>query len=326
MIWPRIWKRGLREYRAGFVDEHSFFAPATVANVGPGFDIFGLALEGIGDTVTARKVDEKGVFIRRITGDGGRLPMDPEQNTVSISAMSFLKRNAITDSGIELDLHKGMPINSGLGSSGASAVAGAFAALSLYGDGTVKDQILPDCVNAEGAVAGFHADNVAASLFGGIVIIKSYDPLEVVKLPSPSSLFVVVVTPDYEVSTRHARGILPNDIPLRSMVKNFGNVASLVSGILRSDLQLIGRSIEDHVVEPLRGVLIPGFGDVKKAALEAGAFGCGISGSGPTVFAFSDSLDNGKSVAKAMLGAFSKNGLDSRNLVSRVNSRGAQII
>ena len=294
--------------------------------MGPGFDIFGLGIEGIGDSVTARRVPEPGVRITRITGEGGQLPTDAGKNTASIAASGYMRRAGISGEGLEIELNKGMPINSGLGSSGASAAAGAFAALALFGDALDKDSVLEDCVSAEGAVAGFHADNVAASLFGGLVIIRSYEPLDVIKLPAPESLFVVVVTPDFAVSTRDARSVLPLDVPLKSMVRNSGNVASLVSGVFRNDLRLIGKSLDDCVIEPIRGPLIPGFAEVKRAALDAGAFGCSISGSGPTMFAILDSLNAGKSVAKAMSAAFSRNGLASRNLVAKANSKGAEII
>lgn len=302
------------------------FAPATVANVGPGFDIFGFAIEGMGDVVAARKTVGPGVFIKKITGDGGQLPYEPHKNTASIAALGFLERLGIQDAGIELELEKGMPINSGLGSSGASAVAGAFAALKLFAPEKEKDFALPACVKAEAAVAGFHADNVAASLFGGIVIVKSYEPLEVLKLPAPDGLFAAVVSPEYEVSTKDARHALPQNVPLKSLVRNTGNVASLVAGVFRNDIGLIGRSVEDCIVEPVRGKLIPGFDAVKKAALDSGALGCSISGSGPSVFAFAGSLRGGRSIAKEMTEAFANSGLASKSHVSKVNGIGAKDI
>ena len=308
------------------MDKISVFAPATVANLGPGFDIFGLGINGLGDKVIAKKISEPGVFIKKITGDNGLLPLSSGENTVSISASSFLRRLAIEDFGIEFELHKGMPINSGMGSSGASAVAGAFAALNLYGNGLGKDSVLVDCVHAEATVAGEHADNVAASLFGGIVVIKSYSPLEVVKLPSPKGLIVTVVSPEYEVPTKAARGILPEGVPLKSMVRNSGNVASFVSGIFMNDLRLMGRSVDDCIIEPIRGKLIPGFDGVKKAAFESGALGFSISGSGPSVFAFADSQESGEAIAKAISEAFSQNGLASKKFVSKINNEGAKVI
>ncbi len=307
-------------------DRIKVFAPATVANVGPGFDIFGFAIEGVGDIVEAKKTSTPGVFIKKIIGDNGQLPYETHKNTASISAISFLERLGIKDVGLELELAKGLPINSGLGSSGASAVAGAFAALKIFAPEKEKDFALPACVNAEAAVAGFHADNVAASLHGGIVIVKSYEPLEVIKLPAPEGLFVVVVSPEYEVSTKDARHALPENVPLKSLVRNTGNVASLVSGVLRNDLGLIGRSVQDCIVEPVRGKLIPGFGAVKKAALDAGASGCSISGSGPAMFAFAGSAAQGEAIARVMAGAFSENGLASKTHVSPINREGAKVI
>ena len=308
------------------MDKVSAFAPASVANVGPGFDVLGFALEGIGDIVRAKRTNEPGVRISKIIGDNGLLPLETMKNTASIAALGVLQRLEIKGAGIEIELEKGLPLNSGLGSSGASAVAGAFAALRLFAPENEKDFALPACVKAEAAVAGFHADNVAASLFGGIVIVKSYEPLEVLKLPAPAGLFAAVVSPDYEVSTKDARHALPENVPLKSLVRNTGNVASLVSGVFRNDIGLIGRSVQDCIVEPVRGKFIPGFDAVKKAALDAGAFGCSISGSGPSGFAFADSLQTGKSIAKEMEGAFSANGLASKSHVSKVNRVGAKVI
>lgn len=302
------------------------FAPATVANIGPGFDVLGFALEGIGDIVRAKRSSEPGVRITGIKGDNGLLSVETMKNTASIAALGVLQRLGIGHEGIEIELEKGLPLKSGLGSSGASAVAGAFAALRLFAPEREKDFALLDCVKAEAVVAGFHADNVAASMHGGIVVVRSYDPLDVIKLSAPAGLFAAVVSPDYEVSTKHARQALPENVPLRSLVRNTGNVASFVCGVLRNDLALIGKSVEDCIVEPVRGKLIPGFDAVKKAALESGAFGCSISGSGPTVFAFAESLASGKSIAASMAEAFEKKGLASKSHVCPVNKEGAKVI
>ena len=306
------------------MEKVNVFAPATVANVGPGYDILGFALNSPGDIVRACRVSGKGVSIKKISGDNGFLPLNPEKNTASIAALSVMERLGVKNEGLELELEKGMPLNSGLGSSGASAVAGAYAALKIFGSDEEKINFVEDCMNAEGAVSGFHADNVGPSLLGGFVLIKGYEPLDVVKLPAPESLVAVVINPNCEVSTRKAREIIPKEIPMKSLVRNSGNVSGIVAGILMNDLKLIGRSVNDCVVEPVRATLIPGFDSVKKSALEAGALGCSISGSGPSVFAFADSEKRGEEIAKAMREAFSRAGLSSKKFVSRVNNEGAK--
>lgn len=308
------------------MEKVSVFAPATVANVGPAFDVLGFAVDSPGDIVRARRTTEQGVFIRKISGDNGALSREPEKNTASIAAANAMKRLRVTGEGIDLEIEKGLPLNSGLGSSGASAVCGAFAAMKLFGNGEPKEDFVVDCMDAEGAVSGFHADNVAPSMLGGFVLVRSYNPLEVIRLGCPESLYTALVSPELQVPTKMAREILPKSILIRDMVKNYGNIASMVSGICRNDIRLIGKSVEDCVVEPVRARLIPGFGAVKKAAMDAGALGCSISGSGPTVFAFSDSSGNGKSIGKAMQDAFSANGLKSIARISRVNPEGAKVV
>ncbi len=308
------------------MEKVTVFAPATVANVGPGFDILGFAVNSPGDVVSAKRVSEKGVFIRKISGDNGHLPKDPLRNTASIAALGVMKRLGVESEGLELELEKGMPLNSGLGSSGASAVAGALAALTIFGNGQPRRDFLEDCMNAEGAVSGLHADNVGPGLLGGFVLVRRYDPLDIVMLGCPENLFAAIINPDCEVSTKMARDILPKKVPMKSLIRNSGNVASLVAGIAKNDLVLIGRSIEDCIVEPVRAKLIPGFDAVKKSALDSGALGCSISGSGPSVFALSDSEKNAKVIANAMQEAFSANGLGSKKFVSKASNEGAKVL
>ncbi len=301
------------------------FSPASVANVGPGFDVMGFALSSVGDTLTAEMSSEQGVRIRKITGDDGKLPKDVDKNTASIGATSVMEKLGI-EGGMEITLNKGLRLNSGLGSSGASAVAGAFAAMKLFAPEKEKGFVLEDCVKAEAAVSGNHADNVAPSLFGGFVIIRSYEPLDIIRLKSPTKLFATVVTPDYEVSTKEARAILPSSVPMKSLVHNTGNVAALVAGIAMNDCAIIGRSISDSIIEPVRAKLIPGYASVKKAAMDSGALGCAIAGSGPSMFAFSDSGKKAIEISNAMAKAFEREGLSSDKLVSKVNGEGAKVI
>ncbi|MBS3063447.1 MAG: homoserine kinase [Candidatus Diapherotrites archaeon] len=306
------------------MDDVKIFAPASVANVGPGFDVLGFALEGIGDIVKARRVTGKGVRLTHIHNDGGRLPLDPAKNTASVAAQQVLEKLGIRGEGIELELEKGLPLNSGLGSSGASAAAGAYAALKLFGNGQNKEEALEACVKAEGVASGFHADNVAPALLGGVVLIRSYTPLDFIRIPFSASVYVTLVKPDIEIRTRQAREALPRKVPLAGLVKNTGNVAALVSGFFLNDPATIGKAIDDCLIEPVRQKLIPGFREAKQAAIEAGCLGCSIAGSGPSVFALSESKKTAKAIGEAMRSAFTAKGLGATKIVSCISSFGAR--
>ena len=275
------------------------FAPATVANFGPGFDVIGLAIDGIGDTVTVRKSATSGVSIRQIHGDNGALPTDPTQNTAAIAAAETLKAAGV-EANIEIDLHKGLPLCSGLGSSAASAAAAAYATNLLIGSPLRKVDLIGPCIEAEAAVSGRHADNVAPALLGGLVLIRSTEPPDLIRLPLPDGLTVVVVTPDYELPTKKARAVLPTDVPLTTMVTSTAQVAGLVSACYTGDLSLLSRSLEDNVVTPARIGLIPGGQAALDAALGAGALGASISGAGPSLFALCRSPRSAESAALAM--------------------------
>ena len=284
------------------------FAPATVSNVGPGFDVLGFALHRPGDTVAAELRDEPGVELVDVTGDEGRLPRSAAANSAGVAAAAVLERvgSRMGQPGLRLWLHKGLPLSSGLGSSGASAAAGAVAANLLLGAPLLPHEVVECAMEGERAASGSaHADNVAPSVVGGFVLIRSYDPPDLVSLPVPDGLFVAVVHPHCEVSTAAARALLQGrHFPLADIVANAGNLAALVAAIHQQDLALLGRSIADRLVEPVRATLVPGFGEVKRAALDAGALGCSISGSGPSVFAFAEGSDVAARVARAMRAAF----------------------
>ncbi len=299
------------------------FAPATVANLGLGFDILGLAVEGRGDTVVARLSDQPGVRMTSIVGDGGELPREAEKNTAGIAAIETLKKAGI-DAGIELELHKDMPIGSGLGSSSASAAAAAFAANLVVGSPLRKAELIEPCMEAEAAVSGRHADNVAPALLGGLILVRATDPLDVVRLPVPAGLTVVVVTPDYELLTRAARAVLPETVPLGVLVRNTANVAALVSSCYSGDIGMIARCITDEVVTPARAKLIPGCMDVIDGALAAGALGSSISGAGPSVFALCHSPRSAREVADAMSAAFERAGLAADALISPADCPGVR--
>jgi homoserine kinase len=304
-------------------NEITAFAPATVANLGPGLDVLGLALATPGDHVTARLKAGSGVTIATVTGDGGALPLDPATNTAGIAATATLAAAGIT-TGVALTLEKGMPIGSGLGSSAASAAAAAYAVNLLIGAPLRKIELVGPCLVAEAAVSGRHADNVAPALLGGLILVRSLDPLDLVRLPVPEGLVVTVVTPAMELATRTARAALPKDVPLESLVANSASVGALVSACYSGDLGLLARSMTDAVATPARAPLIPGCTQVIEAALDAGALGSSISGAGPSIFALCRSERSAGEVAAAMIGAFAAHGLRSSAIVSPADCPGAR--
>ncbi|NRA95877.1 MAG: homoserine kinase [Planctomycetes bacterium] len=298
-------------------------APATIANLGPGFDLLGLALPAPCDRVTARLMGASGVRIASQIGDDGRLPTEAERNTAGIAAMATLRRAGI-DVGIELDIDKGMPIGSGLGSSAASAAAAACAVNALIGSPLRRSELVAACVDAEAAVSGRHADNVAPSLLGGLVLVLSVDPLDIVRLPVPEGLLAVVATPDFELETRRAREALPKNVPLTDATFNSGRLAAFVTACFSNDLGLLARAVDDRLHVPARAPLIPGCEDVMQSARDAGALASSISGSGPSVFAFCHGAETSTRVASAMREAFAKAGLDSHAHVGSADSPGAR--
>lgn len=303
-------------------DDVTIFAPATAANLGPGFDVLGLALRAVGDRVRARRVDTPGVQITQIVGDDGRLPRQAEENTAGIAAIETLRLAGVS-TGVALELYKGMPIGSGLGSSAASAAAAAVAVNQLLGNPLRRSQLIGPCIEAEAMVSGRHADNVAPALLGGLVLVHTLEPLRVQRLPLPEGLFVTVVTPAFVLSTRRARSALPEQIPLSAMVRNSANLGLLLSACYSGDLGLLGRCVVDEIVTPARAALIPGGQAVIDAALRAGALGSSISGAGPSIFAFCHSLAATQRVSAAMVAAFQDAGLPASVLSCPADSPGA---
>lgn len=302
------------------------FAPATVANVASGFDILGFAINEPGDEVVARASDVPGVRITRIDGDGGKLPYDEHLNTAGVAALQLLLHVGC-DRGIEIELHKHSPLGSGLGSSASSGVAGVVAANELLGRPLARRDLLPFAMEGERVACGAaHADNVAPALLGGFVLIRSYNPLDVVSIPAPSDLYCTVVHPHVEIRTEDARRILKSRVPLRDAVVQWGNTAGLIAGLMSSDYDLIGRSIQDVIVEPMRSVLIPGFAQVKDAARGAGALGCSISGSGPTIFALSKGRETADRAGAAMGSVYRAIGIGFDIHVSAINREGARAL
>jgi len=303
------------------------FAPATVANVSCGFDIFGFAIQEPGDTVELYKRDEPGVVITEITGDEGRLPRQAEKNSVTVVMLALLKHLGIKDLGCEVVLRKNMPLGSGMGSSAASAVAGVVAMNELLGNPLSRKELLPFAMEGERIASGSaHADNVGPSLLGGFVVIRSYNPLDIFTIPVPDDLYCTLVHPDIEINTKDARFILRNEVSLKNTIAQMGNVAGLVAGLMKADYDLISRSMVDVIIDPVRSILIPEFKDVKQAAISNGALGCSISGAGPSMFALSRGIENAQNAGKAMQERFASAGIESAVHVSGINQGGAVVL
>ena len=302
------------------------FAPATVANVVCGFDILGFAVNEPGDELLMKSATKPGVRIISIEGDEGKLPLDPQKNTVSASVISLLRHLRRDDVGLEISLTKKMPMGSGLGSSSASAVAGLFAANELLGSPLSKMELLPFAMEGEALACGHgHADNVAPALFGGFTLIKSYEPLEVIALPVPK-LFCALLYPHVDVPTRDARQIIRSKVLLKDAVTQWGNIAGLVSALYTNDYDLLGRSLKDVIVEPIRSILIPEFDYMKSYAMENGALGFGISGSGPTVLSLYHSVDDAQKVLTSLQKHLADKGIKSNIYLSEINETGPTVI
>jgi len=303
------------------------YAPGSVSNVACGFDVLGFALDEPGDVVEAAAQDGPGVTIAAIHGDGGRLPLDPASNTAG-AAVGALLRRLETTRGVALTIHKGLPLASGIGSSGASAVAAVVAANELLGRPASLDLLLACAMAGEQAGCGaMHPDNVAPSLYGGFVLARSANPPDIVRLPVPAGLACAVLHPHVEVQTGAARALLGDEVPLRDAVRQWGNLGALVAALFNGDHALLSRSLEDVIAEPKRASLVPGFYAVKTAALAAGALGCSLSGSGPSVFALAGSLETAGRVGEAMQRALAGESSVGADLwVSPVGRRGARIV
>ncbi|MGQ0734171.1 MAG: homoserine kinase [Acidobacteriota bacterium] len=303
------------------------FAPATVSNVGCGFDVLGFALDAPGDLVTAEAADFPGVRIVSIEGDDGRLPRDAQRNTAGAAVLALLDRLGATR-GITLAIHKGVPLASGIGSSGASAVAAVVAANELLGRPAPLTVLLECAMAGEAAGCGSpHPDNVAPSLLGGFVLARLADPPDIVTLPVPEGLACAVLHPHLAVETGAARALLGDTVPLGAAVRQWANLGALVAGLFRGDLALISRALEDHVAEPRRAHLVPALAMVKEAAHGAGALGCGLSGSGPSIFALGASVATARRAGEAMRSAFVEAaGLPADLWISPVGGRGAHVV
>lgn len=305
------------------------FAPATVANLACGFDVLGLALEAPGDRVAVSLAEEPGVHLTKVEGDQGRLPRAADRNTASVAVKKLLEHERLESSvGLHMTLVKGLPLASGMGSSAASAVAGVVATKHLLDLDVSMEVLLAAAIEGERLVAGSgHPDNAAACLYGGLVLARAKNPPDVIRLPIPDGMSIAVVHPHLELSTRDSRILLGDSVPLKTAVAQWANLGALVSGLYTQDWELIARSLVDHVAEPLRADYVPGFAAVKRAALRAGALGCSLSGSGPSVFALCRNRETADVASRAMSEAFEESaGVETDVYVSSVSARGAYVL
>ncbi|MDT8449989.1 MAG: homoserine kinase [Wenzhouxiangellaceae bacterium] len=299
------------------------FAPASVGNVAVGFDLLGHALDGPGDRVSVRTADRRGVRIAAITGSDAELPTDPQRNTAARALLALLDATG-ADTGLEIEIAKGIPLASGLGGSAASAVAAVVAANDLLGLGMRPDELYPFALAGEAVASGAaHGDNVGCQLVGGLVLATAE---RIIPIPVPDNLTAVAVHPDCRVATRKARRCLADPFAIDEVVAQSANLAQVLAGCFRSDFGLIAAGLRDVLVEPRRAALIPGFAQVKQAALDHGALGASISGAGPTVFGWFDAHSRAARAGEAMVAAFGKAGLAATAHVSPVAAPGARIL
>ena len=303
-------------------------SPGGIGNVGPGLDVLGCAIAGLRDEVIAEWSEIPGITVL----DAGHpdLPTSAERHTAAIAAGAVLQVVAkmvvhLPAPGIALRVRKGLPLSGGQGGSAASAVAGAAATNALLGSKLDTRQLLACCLVAEARVAGTHLDNIAPALLGGIVLVRSIEPIDYIRLPVPSGLALVIVHPAQRLSTSISRQALPTSVPLRDVTHQLAQVSAMVAACYTDDLALFGRSINDRIAEPARAHLLPGFVNAKRAAMDAGALGASISGSGPTTFAVADSVDKGERVAAAMKAAYARDGIASTATVTTIDAQGTLV-
>ena len=306
------------------MNEIKIFCPATIANLSCGFDVLGLCLETAGDEMIIRKSDVKGIRITKIVG--ADLPLETEKNVAGVSALAMLEA-VETEFGFEIEIYKNIKAGSGIGSSAASSAGAVFGINELLGRPFTRKELVLFAMQGEKLASGnSHADNVAPALLGGFTLVRSSNPLDIIKIESPSELYATVVHPQIELKTSDARSVLKQTVSLKSAITQWGNVGGLIAGLYTKDYDLIGRSLHDEIVEPLRSVLIPGFDLIKKTAYENGALGSGISGSGPSIFALSKGKETADKIAKALSAVYDEMNLPYEIHVSKVNDEGMKII
>lgn len=312
------------DFKTTIMNEIKIFCPATIANLSCGFDVLGLCLETAGDEMIIRKSDVKGIRITKIVG--ADLPLETEKNVAGVSALAMLEAIE-TEFGFEIEIYKHIKAGSGIGSSAASSAGAVFGINELLGRPFTRKELVLFAMQGEKLASGnAHADNVAPALLGGFTLVRSSNPLDIIKIESPSELYATVVHPQIELKTSDARSVLKQTVSLKSAITQWGNVGGLIAGLYTKDYDLIGRSLHDEIVEPLRSVLIPGFDLIKQTALENGALGSGISGSGPSIFALSKGKETAEKIAKAMSIVYDNMNLPYEIHVSKVNDEGMKVI
>jgi homoserine kinase len=306
------------------MEEIKVFCPATIANVSCGFDVLGLALDAVGDEMTVRKTAKKGIAITKIMGQD--LPLETAKNVSGVAGMALLEKSGY-QGGFEIEIDKKIKPGSGIGSSAASSAGAVWAMNELLGKPFSNLELVKFAMQGEKLASDVaHADNVAPAIYGGFTLVRSYDPLDVISIPTPSELFATVIHPQIEIKTSDSRKILKTNITLEKGIQQWGNVGGLIAGLFKNDYDLIGRSLEDHIVEPIRSILIPGFDHVKSSAMGVGALGCGISGSGPSIFALSKGENVAQRVAESMKEVYGTIGIPFDIHISKVNTEGIKRI
>ncbi|MEM6718098.1 MAG: homoserine kinase [Bacteroidota bacterium] len=306
------------------MNELRIFAPATIANVSCGFDVLGLCLDTVGDEMVIRKTAEKGIKISKLIGQD--LPLETKKNVAGVAGLAMLEKLNINH-GFEIEIYKNIKAGSGIGSSAASSAGTVWAMNELLDKPFSPKELVPFAMQGEKLASGTaHADNVAPALLGGFTLIRSYVPLDIVKIPTPDELYATVIHPQIEVKTSDSRSVLKQKITLKESIIQIGNLGGLISGLYTSDYNLIGRSLHDEIVEPLRSILIPGFDEVKENAIDCGALGAGISGSGPSIFALSQGEQMAEDVARVMAETYENLGIDYDIHVSKINTEGCRVL
>ncbi|WP_074406314.1 MULTISPECIES: homoserine kinase [Aquimarina] len=300
------------------------FAPATVANLSCGFDVLGCCLDNVGDEMVVSITEDPGVKITKI--EGANLPMETHKNVAGVAVEAFLKAYG-KNIGVAIEIYKKIKAGSGIGSSAASSSGAVWAINHLLGNPFTTHELVQFAMEGEKLASGnAHADNVAPALLGGFTLVRSYDPLDIIKLHSPKDLVMTVIHPQIEVKTSDSRSVIKHKVTLKKAIHQWGNVGGFVAGLFTEDYDLIGRSLDDVIIEPLRSILIPEFNNVKSAAIAKGALGSGISGSGPSIFALSKGMKIANDVAGVIQDIYNKTGIDFDIHISKINSKGIKII
>jgi homoserine kinase len=302
----------------------SVFAPASVANISCGFDVLGVCLDNVGDTIHVQETSKPGIEITKIIGQD--LPLEAAKNVAGVAGLALLEDYGL-DKGFQIQIEKGIKPGSGIGSSSASAAGAVVGINHLLGNPYTREQLITFAMEGERVACGTaHADNVSPVLLGGFTLVRSANPLDVVTLNSPLELVVTIIHPKIEVKTADARAVLLDKLHLKQAIAQTANLGALVTGLFKEDYELIRRSLVDHIVEPVRSMLIPGFNELKNRANEAGALGTGISGSGPSVFALSKGMDIAQRVGLAMQKVYDEIRVPYDTHISPINSKGVKIL